>query len=117
MSSQPRVLILSASAGAGHVRAAQALEKAFAARGDCAVEHFDAIAYVSKLFQRIYEEAYIAMVRRAPELMGFLYDRFNRPWRQLRRRLALDRMRQAAVKMARPRAAAEIAEDALGMLR
>lgn len=70
MKSKPRVLLLSASSGAGHVRASQALEKAFATRGDCAVEHIDAIQYVSKLFQRAYDKAYISMVRRAPELMG-----------------------------------------------
>jgi processive 1,2-diacylglycerol beta-glucosyltransferase len=87
-----RILILSASSGAGHVRAAQALEKAFAARGDCAVQHIDALDYVSKLFQKIYEDAYIAMVRRAPSLMGLLYDRTDRPWRHLRRRLVLDRL-------------------------
>jgi len=87
-----RVLILSASSGAGHVRAAQALEKAFAARGDCAVEHIDALDYTSKLFQRIYNDAYIALVRRAPGLMGFLYDRTDQPWRHPSRRLALDRL-------------------------
>lgn len=92
MSSKPRVLLLSASSGAGHVRAAQALEKAFAARGDCTVEHIDVIHYVSKLFQRAYDKAYIAMVRRAPGLMGVLYDRTDQPWRHARRRLALDRL-------------------------
>src|SRR5271168_261593 len=92
MKSKPRVLLLSASSGAGHVRAAQALEKAFAARGDCAVEHIDAIKYVSKLFQRVYDRAYISMVRRAPELMGVLYDRLDQPWNHTRRRLAMDRL-------------------------
>ena len=92
MKTKPRVLLLSASSGAGHVRAAQALEKAFAARGDCTVEHIDAIQYVSKLFQRIYDKAYISMVRRAPELMGVLYDRTDQPWQHPRRRLALDRL-------------------------
>lgn len=92
MSAKPRVLLLSASSGAGHVRAAQALEKAFAARGDCTVEHIDVIHYVSKLFQRAYDKAYIAMVRRAPGLMGVLYDRTDQPWRHARRRLALDRL-------------------------
>src|SRR5712692_1074626 len=87
-----RVLILSASSGAGHVRAAQALEKAFGARGDCAVEHVDALDYTSKLFQKIYNEAYIALVRRTPGLMGLLYDRADRPWHHLSRRLALDRL-------------------------
>ena len=92
---KPRVLLLSASSGAGHVRAAQALEKAFAARGDCRVEHIDTIEYVSKLFQRVYDKAYISMVQRAPELMGVLYERTDQPWRHLRRRLAFDRLNTA----------------------
>src|SRR6516165_3641786 len=66
MTRKPRVLLLSASSGAGHVRAGEALQKAFASRGDCLVEHIDAMQYVSKLFQGIYEKAYISMVRNAP---------------------------------------------------
>jgi len=92
MKTRPRVLLLSASSGAGHVRAAQALEKAFSARGDCTVEHIDALQYVSKLFQRIYNKTYIAMVRRAPELMGVLYERTDLPWHRPRQRPALDRL-------------------------
>jgi processive 1,2-diacylglycerol beta-glucosyltransferase len=92
MNANPRVLLLSASSGAGHVRAAQALEKAFAERGDCVVQHIDAIRYVSKLFQRFYEKAYISMVRRVPELMGVLYERTDQPWNHPRRRLAMDRL-------------------------
>jgi len=92
MKTKPRVLLLSATSGAGHVRAAQALEKAFLARGDCAVEHIDALQYVSKFFQRVYDQAYIGMVRRAPQLMGILYERTDQPWRHPRRRLALDRL-------------------------
>ena len=89
---KPRVLILSASSGAGHVRAAQALEKAFVAHGDCTVEHIDALTQVSKVFQQLYDKAYITMVRRAPNLMGLLYDRTDQPWRHPRQRLALDRL-------------------------
>src|SRR6202021_1377197 len=92
MKAKPRVLLLSASSGAGHVRAAEALEKAFAARGDCTAEHGDTIQYVSKLFQRVYDKAYISMVRRAPELMGVLYERTDQPWQHPRRRLAMDRL-------------------------
>src|SRR5215470_14619341 len=92
MTRKPRVLLLSASSGAGHVRAAQALEKAFAARGDCLVEHIDSIQYVSKLFQGIYDKTYISMVRKAPDLMGVLYERTDQPWQNPRRRLALDRL-------------------------
>ena len=126
-----RVLILSASSGAGHVRAARAPERAFAARSDCQVERIDTLDYTSKLFQKIYEDAYIALVRRAPGLMGLLYDRFDRPWSHPSRRLALDRlntgpmirllkrpqrMRAAVRAMARPYAAAEIAADSLRLL-
>jgi processive 1,2-diacylglycerol beta-glucosyltransferase len=92
MKPKPRVLLLSATSGAGHVRAAQALEKAFAARGDCVVEHIDALQHVSKIFQRIYNKSYISMVQRVPELMGVLYDRTDQPWHHPRRRLALDRL-------------------------
>src|SRR6266850_803202 len=89
---KPRVLILSASSGAGHVRAAQALEKAFRAQGNCEVEHIDALQHVSKLFQRLYDKAYIRMVRRAPDLMGLLYEQTDKPWRHPRERLAMDRL-------------------------
>ena len=92
MSRKPRVLLLSASSGAGHVRAAQALEKAFAARGECVVEHIDAIEYVSRLFQNIYEKTYISMVRKAPDIMGVIYQRTDQPWLHPGRRLALDRL-------------------------
>src|SRR5271154_2500727 len=92
INTKPRVLLLSASSGAGHVRAAQALEASFRARGDCTVEHVDAMNYVSKLFQNIYEKAYITMVRRAPGMMGMLYDSTDQPWRHESRRLALDRL-------------------------
>src|SRR5215475_4702684 len=92
MKHKPRVLLLSASSGAGHVRAAQALEKAFTARGDCIVEHVDVIHYVSKVFQRIYDKTYISMVRRAPGLMGVLYDRTDKPWERMRQRLVVDRL-------------------------
>ena len=77
------------------MRAAQALEKAFIARGDCIVEHIDAMEYASKLFQRIYDKAYISMVRRAPNLMGVLYDRTDQPWQKMKRRLVFDRLNTA----------------------
>jgi processive 1,2-diacylglycerol beta-glucosyltransferase len=95
MKTKPRVLLLSASSGAGHVRAAQALEKAFSARGDCVVEHIDALQHVSKIFQRLYDKTYISMVRRAPELMGVIYERTDQPWHHPRRRLVLDRLNTA----------------------
>jgi processive 1,2-diacylglycerol beta-glucosyltransferase len=87
-----RVLILSASSGEGHVRAGKALEKAFAARGDCEVEHVNALDYTSKSFQKIYDDAYIALVRRAPGVLGWFFQHIDQPWRHERRRLAFDRL-------------------------
>ena len=102
MKAKPRVLLLSASSGAGHVRAAQALEKAFSARGDCAVEHIDAIEYASKIFRGIYDKAYISMARRAPELLGVLYDRTDQPWNNMRQRLTMDLLNaQPMIRMLR----------------
>src|SRR5215472_7592707 len=99
---KPRVLILSASSGAGHVRAGQALEKAFRAQGNCVVEHIDALKHVSKLFQRIYDKAYLRMVDRAPDLMGLLYEQTDKPWSHLRGRLAMDRLNtQPMIRMLR----------------
>ncbi len=92
MKTKPRVLLLSASSGAGHLRAAQALEKAFAARGDCIVEHIDAMKYASKLFQNLYHQTYISLANRAPDVLGLLYDRTDQPWNNPRPRLAMDRL-------------------------
>src|SRR5260370_20588570 len=99
MKTKPRVLLLSATSGAGHERAAQALEKAFSARGDFLVEHIDALPYVSKIFQRIYDKAYISMVQRAPDLMGVLYARTDQPWPHPRRRLTSERLNTGAIML------------------
>ena len=75
-----RVLILSASAGAGHIRAAQAVEKAFtllnAARD---IKNIDTLQYTNKLFEKLYSKAYIELVDKAPDILGWLYNRFDNP--------------------------------------
>jgi processive 1,2-diacylglycerol beta-glucosyltransferase len=92
MKSKPRVLLLSASSGAGHLRAAEALQKAFGVRGDCVVEHIDAMKYSSKLFQSLYHQTYVSLARRAPDLLGLLYNRTDQPWKPPKPRLAMDRL-------------------------
>jgi processive 1,2-diacylglycerol beta-glucosyltransferase len=88
-----RVLILSASAGAGHVRAAQALERALVAAGRVhEVRHVDVLQYTSKLFRRVYSQAYLDLVNRAPEVLGWMYDYFDEPGKHARLRLALDKL-------------------------
>jgi processive 1,2-diacylglycerol beta-glucosyltransferase len=86
-----KVLILSTSAGAGHVRAADAIQTAFTELGAAQeVLHVDALDYTNKVFRHLYSKAYLDMVNRMPEAMGWLYDHLDKPWKNERRRLALD---------------------------
>ena len=88
-----KVLVLSASAGAGHLRAAQAVERALLeANAAREVRNIDTLEYTSKLFQHLYSKAYIDVVNKMPELPGFFYDRLDKPWKNERRRLALDKL-------------------------
>jgi processive 1,2-diacylglycerol beta-glucosyltransferase len=88
-----RVLILSVSAGAGHLRAAEAVEKAVVQTGAARqVLNVDTLRYTNKLFQNLYSKAYIEVVNKAPDLLGWLYDSLDKPWKNERRRLAFDRL-------------------------
>src|SRR5690349_21012550 len=88
-----RVLLLSVSAGAGHMRAAEALEKAFKTTADgVEVQHLDVLNYTNKVFRHLYSKAYIDLVNKMPEVPGWMYDRLDKPWKNERRRLALDKL-------------------------
>lgn len=80
MASPKRILTLSVSAGAGHVRAAQALcSTASAAANDLAVSHLDLLELVSPGFRKLYGSGYIKMVEKAPLLWAYLYQRTDHP--------------------------------------
>src|ERR1044072_3153400 len=88
-----KVLLLSASAGAGHIRAAQALEKAFTQlEPTLQVRHLGVLDYPNKLFRHLYSKAYIELVNKMPEVPGWMYDKLDKPWKNERRRLALDKL-------------------------
>jgi processive 1,2-diacylglycerol beta-glucosyltransferase len=88
-----RVLVLSASAGAGHLRAAEAIEKAILIRGLASdVQHLDVLKYTNKAFRHLYSKAYIDLVNNAPEVLGWLYDHLNHPAKNDPIRLAFDRL-------------------------
>jgi processive 1,2-diacylglycerol beta-glucosyltransferase len=100
-----KVLLLSASAGAGHVRAADAIEKAFkqVENGEGReVRHLDILNYTNKVFRHLYSKAYIDLVNKLPEVPGWVYDKLDKPWKNERRRLALDKLNtRPLVKMLR----------------
>lgn len=88
-----RVLILSVSAGTGHLRAAEALEKAAAAHPEVGeVLNIDSLRFTNKVFRRFYGRFYIDLVKSAPLLLGWFYDSQDEPWKTEKMRLMLDRM-------------------------
>lgn len=88
-----RVLILSVSAGTGHTRAAEALEKVFRQQpGVGEVRNVDALRFTNKLFRDFYSKLYIQLVNRAPTILGFVYRSSDEPWKTDRMRLMLDRL-------------------------
>lgn len=81
-SRQPRILVLSASVGAGHVRAAQAMELALKAAAPRAqVSNVDVLTLTNAVFKRLYGTAYLDLVSKAPHLLGAFYDFTDKPHR------------------------------------
>lgn len=80
MAARDLILILSASAGAGHLVAARALELAFRQRAPGTdVEVLDVLAISNPAFRQLYAGGYMGLVRYAPAAMGWLYDAMDRP--------------------------------------
>jgi processive 1,2-diacylglycerol beta-glucosyltransferase len=100
-----RLLLLSVSAGAGHVRAAQALEAAAKlARPPFTATHLDLLTLVPKDFKKLYGEQYIKLVERLPQLWSFLYSKSDRPTRDS----LVGRLKRAAEKLNTRKLDAEI---------
>jgi processive 1,2-diacylglycerol beta-glucosyltransferase len=76
----PRVLVLSASVGGGHVRAAQAVEVALRQTvPDALVRNVDVMELTNAAFRRLYAKAYTDLVSNAPHVFGYLYDWLDQP--------------------------------------
>ena len=73
-----KILVLSVSAGAGHMRAAEAI-RAYANLPEFDVEatHLDVMNFVTAGFRKIYTDFYIKLVNKAPTLWGYLYQLTN----------------------------------------
>lgn len=88
-----KVMVLSAAVGAGHVRAAQAVEKAFLETGTAReVRHIDTLEFTNKAFRQVYAKSYLDMVNKMPEVLGWLYDHLDKPWQNDRLRLAFSKL-------------------------
>jgi processive 1,2-diacylglycerol beta-glucosyltransferase len=75
-----RILVLSAAVGAGHLRAAQAVELALRQIDPQAhVQNIDVLSLTNSAFQRLYGKAYLDLVNLAPHVLGLFYDLMDRP--------------------------------------
>ena len=98
-----RILILSASVGNGHTTAAESLKKAFEIKKLAReIRHEDVLKFTNPLFRRLYGKAYIDLVNNMPEVLGWMYDQLDEPWKNEKRRLFFDKLNaQPFVKMLR----------------
>jgi processive 1,2-diacylglycerol beta-glucosyltransferase len=73
------ILIVSATVGAGHVRAGEALAAAAESLSvPVTITHQDILDFTLPLFRTLYSKSYYSVVRRSPELWGYLYKRSAR---------------------------------------
>lgn len=74
-----RLLLLSVSAGNGHVRAAEGLA---AGAGhwfpDCVTNHVDLMTLVPAIFRKTYKDAYLGLVQKHPSLWGLVYEKTDK---------------------------------------
>jgi processive 1,2-diacylglycerol beta-glucosyltransferase len=94
----PRILVLSASVGAGHLRAAEAVELALRQSvPDAVVRNIDVLEMTNTLFRRVYGKFYLDLVNLAPHALGYFYDLMDKPSRSGRNRG--DRLRLVLEKL------------------
>jgi processive 1,2-diacylglycerol beta-glucosyltransferase len=92
-----RVLVLSASVGAGHLRAAEAVTLALRqVDPEAVVENVDVLQYTNAAFRKVYAKAYLDLVNKAPYVLGYFYDLLDQAPSNDRRR---DRLRLQMEKL------------------
>jgi processive 1,2-diacylglycerol beta-glucosyltransferase len=93
-----KVLVLSASVGAGHLRAAEAVELAVKELApDAVVQNVDVLTMTNALFRRVYAKSYLDLVNKSPHVLGYFYDMMDQPSRSGKHRG--DRLRLAVEKL------------------
>jgi processive 1,2-diacylglycerol beta-glucosyltransferase len=86
-----RVLILSASVGSGHVKAADALARAMRGRSDVdEVLSDDSLDHTNVLHKQFYSTLYKKLSAMLPEFLGWWYETSDDPWVADKGRLLID---------------------------
>jgi processive 1,2-diacylglycerol beta-glucosyltransferase len=77
-----RILVIHATAGAGHKKAAEAIFHGLQAKGGVSARIIDALDYTNPFFKKTYPWAYTFLVTRLPLAWGFFFCLLDLPWIQ-----------------------------------
>ncbi len=87
-----KILILSASVGAGHMRAAEAVELALReASPEATVANYDVLTLMPPAFASVYRDGYFDLVKRSPRVLGWLYEKTDKPFHKDRVQAGIER--------------------------
>lgn len=70
-----RIPLFHVTAGAGHLRAAEAVGRALIARGAPPSPVLDFLDFTNPLFKRVYPKTYMALANKGPNLLNILYQK------------------------------------------
>lgn len=77
-----KILVIHATAGAGHKKAAEAIFHGLEAQGDVDVRLVDALDYTNPFFKKTYPQVYAFLVTRLPWAWGFFFALIDIPCMQ-----------------------------------
>src|SRR3989338_3370704 len=77
-----KILVIHASAGAGHLKAAQAIYEGLKKFTSHEAVFADSLDYTSPFFKKFYQRTYILLVMGMSWLWGFFFGLLDRPWIQ-----------------------------------
>jgi processive 1,2-diacylglycerol beta-glucosyltransferase len=89
----PKILIVSVKAGAGHLKAAEAVEAAFAKyQPDAEVKNIDLLDYSNGLIKYLYGKMYLDVVKIIPELYAYSYKHYESSKKFIKPRFLIDKL-------------------------
>ena len=77
-----KILVIHATAGAGHKKAAEAVYNGLIAQGGHDVRFVDALDYTYPFFKKSYPDSYTFLVTRMPWAWGISFAFLDLPWMQ-----------------------------------
>jgi processive 1,2-diacylglycerol beta-glucosyltransferase len=87
-----KILIISVKAGAGHLKAAEAVEAAFAKyQPSVEVKNVDLLDYSNELIKYLYGKMYLDVVKAIPELYAYSYKHYESSKKFIKPRFLIDK--------------------------